>query len=127
MPRIEHIAIWCKDLEVMKNFYVEYFQGTAGKKYHNPKKGFTSYFLFFENGSRLELMHREDIHEKVSTNSFGWAHLAFSEGSKKTVDQLTSSLQGDGFEVMGQPRTTGDGYYESTVLDPEGNQVEITA
>jgi lactoylglutathione lyase len=24
------------------------------------------------------------------------------------------------------PRTTGDGYYEAVVLDPDGNRVELT-
>jgi lactoylglutathione lyase len=29
--------------------------------------------------------------------------------------------------VVGAPRKTGDGYYESVVLDPDGNVVQIAA
>jgi lactoylglutathione lyase len=29
--------------------------------------------------------------------------------------------------VLDGPRRTGDGYYESVVLDPDGNRVEIAA
>jgi len=27
--------------------------------------------------------------------------------------------------VVGEPRYTGDGYYESCILDPDGNRIEI--
>jgi lactoylglutathione lyase len=53
-------------------------------------------------------------------------HLAFSTGSKEKVDALTERLRNDGFEIIGAPRTTGDGYYESVILDPENNIIEIT-
>jgi lactoylglutathione lyase len=29
--------------------------------------------------------------------------------------------------VVDGPRVTGDGYYEASVLDPEGNRVELMA
>ena len=48
-------------------------------------------------------------------------------GSEEEVDRLTAELSDAGYEVVSGPRTTGDGYYESCVLGPEGNQVEITA
>lgn len=126
MPKIEHVALWCCDLERMKDFYLQYFADTAGAKYENQKKGFTSYFLSFEDGSRLELMRRNDIDQAISSEKLGWAHLAFSVGTKAAVDQVTAKLAAAGYEVTGKPRTTGDGYYESVVLDPEGNQIEIT-
>ena len=56
----------------------------------------------------------------------GFAHLSFSVGSKEDVDRLTQKMSDDGIQIVGQPRTTGDGYYESVVLDPEGNRVEVT-
>jgi len=56
----------------------------------------------------------------------GLIHFAISTGSKQTVDHLTEQLRADGYEIVGEPRTTGDGYYESVVLDPEGNRIEIT-
>ncbi|WP_343031404.1 hypothetical protein [Xanthovirga aplysinae] len=52
--------------------------------------------------------------------------MAISVGSKQKVDELTEVLRKDGYLVKGKPRITGDGYYESVVLDMEGNNVEIT-
>jgi lactoylglutathione lyase len=56
----------------------------------------------------------------------GLAHLAISVGSIQGVEELTGRLRKDGFEVVDGPRHTGDGYFESVVLDPDGNRIEIT-
>lgn len=126
--KIEHVAIWVKDLEGIRIFYERYFEAIAGEKYHNPKKNFTSYFLSFTSGSRLELMQQPDIISKFEKeNEFlGLTHLAISVGSKDKVNDLTAQIKKDGYTIIGEPRTTGDGYYESVVLDPEGNRIEIT-
>ncbi|APD05999.1 lactoylglutathione lyase [Flavobacteriaceae bacterium UJ101] len=127
--KIEHIAIWVEDLEKMKSFYQFYFQGQSNKIYHNPKKKFSSYFISFDGECRIELMHNPSILnlKKENRASFlGIVHFAISVGSKKQVDQLTQQLENDGYTVISQPRTTGDGYYESVVLDPENNPIEIT-
>ncbi len=127
--KIEHLALWVANLESMKSFYETYFGGKAGELYVNPRKQFHSYFITFEaTGSRLELMTRPDITPKNTDRGYdhGLAHFAVSVGSKTEVDQLTERLRTDGFIVAGEPRTTGDGYYESVVRDPEGNLVEIT-
>ncbi|MEM1325294.1 MAG: VOC family protein [Bacteroidota bacterium] len=126
---IEHLAIWVADLEGMRQFYECYFHAKAGDRYHNPTKGFTSYFLSFDSGTRLELMHRDDVpanQNEVTIQAIGLIHFAVSVGSKDKVDALTETLRKDGFVVEGEPRTTGDGYYESVVLDPEYNRIEIT-
>jgi lactoylglutathione lyase len=126
--RIEHLAIWVKDLENMKAFYCHYFNMKSGDLYVNEKKGFSSYFLSFETGARLELMHQGDILESEFGRDLliGINHLAISVGSKEKVDQLTEKLRVDGIRILGEPRTTGDGYYESVIGDPEGNLIEIT-
>lgn len=127
--KIEHIAFWVNDLETMKNFYKKYFNASGNDRYHNPDKNFTSYFLAFDSGCRLELMNKPDItlnDNDYNVQKIGITHLAFSTGSKKRVDELTETLRNDGFKVVGEPRTTGDGYYESVVLDPEQNIIEIT-
>ena len=126
--KIEHLAIWVNDLEGMKGFYETYFGAIAGNKYHNPSKKFTSYFLSFEDGPRLELMYRPDIVQKVSGlgEHIGISHFAVSVGSKEKVDALTEQMRDSGYKIIGEPRTTGDGYYESVVLDPENNIIEIT-
>ncbi|ULN60904.1 VOC family protein [Bacillus velezensis] len=124
--RIEHAAIWVKDLERMKEFYEKYFGAKANDLYHNEKKDFKSYFLSFDSGCRLELMKKGGIDEDPSQNMTGWAHLAFSTGSKERVNELTETFKNDGFQVVSGPRVTGDGYYESVIEDGEGNLIEIT-
>lgn len=124
--RIEHIAIWVSNLEKLREFYTTYFGASSNDKYHNERTGFTSYFLSFENSSRLEIMNRPDIAGSSPSVQFGYAHIAFSVGSKEKVLELTEQLRKDGYSVVGEPRTTGDGYFESVVKDPEGNLVEIT-
>jgi lactoylglutathione lyase len=124
---IEHIALWTRQLEEMKAFYQTYFGANASQKYTNPKTHFESYFLTFASGSRLELMHAPDVEDAPSAGcKAGYAHIAISVGSKEEVDRLTQRLEADGYRVVGSPRTTGDGYYESVVLDPDGNRLEIT-
>ena len=127
--KIEHIAIWTRELERLKDFYTQYFQANAGQKYHNPRTGFQSYFLTFSSGARLEIMHLPGLSVGLSATdqpAEGYAHLSFSVGSKELVDELTSRLRQDGYRVLDGPRLTGDGYYESQVADPDGNRLEIT-
>ncbi len=124
--KIEHMALYVTDLETMKKFYELYFSAKSNDKYHNPTTGLETYFLSFDEGSRLELMTRPDmVAQEKPLFRTGITHLAFSTGSKESVDKLTQRLKNDGYEIISGPRTTGDGYYESCVLDPEGNQIEI--
>lgn len=127
--KIEHIAIWVSDLELMKAFYEKYFQAKSNEFYHNQKRGFKSYFLEFEDGARLELMNLLGLNPNpgsFANPAVGFAHIAFSLGAKEAVDHLTERIRTDGYEVVSNPRTTGDGYYESAILDPENNIVELT-
>ncbi len=127
MIRLEHIAIWVADLEKMRNFYCEYFQAAASAKYINPKTKFESYFLSFARGGRLEIMYRPDIAaDSDKQERTGLAHFSISTGSTSEVDSLTEKLRQNGYRVISGPRTTGDGYYESMILDPENNRLELT-
>lgn len=125
--RIEHIAVWVNDLELMKLFYIKYFNGVSNDKYTNPAKKFESYFLVFNGGARLELMRKPELaNNENKSYSVGYTHIAFSVGSKENVIELTERLRNDGYGVYSEPRTTGDGYFESSIHDPEGNLIEIT-
>jgi len=127
--KIEHLAIWVDDLEAMRAFYLRYFKCISGEKYINQNKQYTSYFLSFgEGNTRLELMHKPDITTIAGQRglSKGLAHFSISAGSKEKVLELTELLRIDNYKVFSEPRTTGDGYFESVVLDPEGNYLEIT-
>jgi lactoylglutathione lyase len=128
--QIEHLALWVRDLEGMRDFYLKYFDTTSGEKYVNPAKQFTAYFILFgEDKTRLELMTRPDITFIDGKRGFnmGLAHFTISVGGKDQVNALTERLRKDNYTIFGEPRTTGDGYYESVVLDPEGNILEISA
>jgi len=125
--RIEHIAMYVNDLEDARDFFVKYLGGHSNDGYHNKNTGFRSYFISFEDGARLELMNKPGVAETDSSREHtGYAHIAFSVGSRERVDELTEILRGAGYEVKSGPRTTGDGYYESCIAAIEGNIIEIT-
>ncbi|MDE6034490.1 MAG: VOC family protein [Ruminococcus sp.] len=124
--KIEHVAMYVRDLEMAKNFFVKYFNAVPNNIYHNKKTDFRSYFLSFDEGTRLEIMNKPQLDNIKDTNRIGYAHIAFSLGSAENVDCLTAELKADGYTVISEPRTTGDGYYESCIVDLEGNQIELT-
>jgi len=124
---IEHIAMYVNDLENAKAFFGKYFNAVSNEGYHNSTTDFRSYFLTFEDGARLEIMNRpgmSDVEKDLART--GYVHIAFSLGSKESVDELTERLKSDGYEIVSGPRTTGDGYYESCVVGLEGNLIELT-
>lgn len=127
--KIEHVAIWTTDLEKLRSFYETYFSAACGPKYHNMATRFESYFLSFQDGARLEIMSNPDVDkncDKVEACG-GYAHFAFSLPSPEAVNRLTETMRNQGIPIVSGPRYTGDGYYESCVLDPDGNRIELVA
>lgn len=127
--KIDHLAIWTNRLEELKAFYMRFFNAVPNERYHNPTKKFNSYFLSFADGARLELMEMPGIppnNNDVMQQSLGLIHFAISIGSKEKVDAFTEEIRVAGIPIVGEPRWTGDGYYESVVLDPDNNRIEIT-
>jgi len=127
--RIGHLAIWVRDLEKMRSFYCDFFDLESSDLYHNPRKKFSSYFLSFPKGARLELMHREENISDLSaslSDRIGLAHFAIALGNQSDVLAFTAKAKKEGIKVPGEPRTTGDGYFESVIEDPEGNWIELT-
>ncbi len=124
--KITHVAVYTTDLERSRDYYVKYFGGKSNSMYKNTK-GFSSYFLTFEGGANLEIMHHTELEQRsVMDKVNGWSHIAFSVGDSETVRNLTERIVSDGYELYSPPRVTGDGYFESCVADPDGNRVEIT-
>lgn len=121
--RINHIGLYVSDLEAAKTFFTTYFGAKSGAMYHNPRKGFKSYMLEFDGGSRLELMTRQGIDGR---QALGDCHISISVGSRSEVDAMAHRLQTDGYELLDGPRTTGDGYYECCISGIDGNLIEIT-
>lgn len=125
--KIEHIAMYVNDLEGAKVFFAKYFGAVPSDGYHNPITDFRSYFLSFSDGARLEIMTRPGLDDtEKSPLRTGYAHIAFSVGSKERVGELTRELNADGYEIVSKPRVTGDGYYESCIIGFEDNLIEIT-
>jgi lactoylglutathione lyase len=130
MSRIEHVALWVRDLDSVCDFYARYLGAKVGSRYENPAKGFASRFLVFEAGARIEVMtttSMSPVELEHGAHRMGLTHLALAVGSESEVDRLTNRLRADGHAVLEGPRRTGDGYYETVVLDPEGNRVDLTA
>lgn len=128
--KIDHIAIWTTNLEGLCNFYIRYFDASSSEIYYNHSKEFRSYFLTFDGECRIEIMEMPRIpasKNDIIKQYLGLIHFAINLGSKDRVNQLTEILRKDGFKVIGEPRTTGDGNYESIILDPDGNRVELMA
>jgi lactoylglutathione lyase len=128
---LEHVAIWTNQLEILKEYYVKYFQGNSNEKYINSNTGFNSYFLRFASGARLELMSMPTIpanqNDTIQKQHLGLIHLAFGVDTIKEVEEKAIQLQADGFSILSGPRKTGDGYYEFETLDPDNNRIEVTA
>jgi lactoylglutathione lyase len=125
---IAHVALWTSRIEVLVDFYARFFGASPGAPYRSATRPFESRFLSFGDGARLELMRLPALAPPAGPDPrVGLAHVAISVGSPEAVDRLTEALRAAGHEVRSGPRRTGDGYYESVVLDPDGNVVEITA
>lgn len=124
---IDHIAIWTNNLERLKDFYSKFFGCKTSDRYDNTKKQFSSYFLSFDDGARIEIMQRIDVTETLDKEMIGLAHFAIGVGTTEQVDLLTKKMEAAGATVYSYPRLTGDGYYESVILDPDNNKIEITA
>lgn len=126
--KIEHIAVYVKNLETVKNFYEKYFDAKSNSKYTNQKTKLETYFLSFEDGARLEIMHRPNLSD-VGNDMFrtGLIHISFKLGTREAVDSLVEKFEKDSMKIVSYPRVSGDGYYEACVADPEGNFVELLA
>ena len=126
--KIDHIALYCIDLEAMREFWMKHFSCTSNEQYHNTRTGLKTYILTFPEGSaRLEIMQRPEVTEPLTeVYRAGYIHMSVAVGSKEVVDGKTKELQSDGYECLSGPRTTGDGYYESCIAGPEGILIEIT-
>ncbi|MBK7132002.1 MAG: VOC family protein [Bacteroidales bacterium] len=128
---LDHVALWTNQLEILKGYYVKYFNGRANKKYINKKTGFESYFISFDSGSRLEIMQKpgipENLNDRVVNQHLGLIHLSFGVENMELVNLKSEEMAKAGFRILRGPRKTGDGYYEFETLDPDNNRIEVAA
>ncbi len=129
MIKLDHIAIWADDIEKIKEYYIRFFDAESNNKYINPNTGFSSYFLSFGDGSRIEVMHRADIpdnaNDVIERQYKGYIHISFVVDTKADVDAKAKQLADAGYPILRGPRVTGDGYYEFETIDPENNRLEV--
>ena len=94
MMKLDHVALYVKDLETVRTFFMRYFNAVSNEMYHNPKTGLKTYFLSFPDGGRLEIMSRPDVVACDDGNlRTGYAHVSFSTERKEEVDRLTEILR----------------------------------
>ena len=127
---LEHVAIWTSRLELLKDYYCKFFGAMSNEKYTNERKQFSSYFLSFASGARLELMSMTGVppntNDTIKAQYEGIIHLAFGVDSIEEVENKAKELAAAGFSILSGPRKTGDGYYEFETLDPDNNRLEVT-
>ncbi len=123
---IHHVSLCTTNMERMVNFYKKYFGALEYSTYHNPKTGLRTSFMQFDKGALLEISTRPGYSHRAADHSIGYTHLSLDAGDEDGVNFVTGRLRADGYTVVGDPRLDGAGYYESTVLDPDGNWIEIT-
>lgn len=126
--KIKHIALWCTDIEVSREFYISYFNATSTVKVVDPNNGFQSYFLIFDNDVRVELMFKPTVQPRltrVEDEHIGFARLSFQLESQDAVDVLVEQLKTDGYRIISHPRKSKEGIYSSVIIDPDGNRIEI--
>ena len=124
---IEHLALWTEDIERLKQFYEQYLGAQAGELYRSRNQPLLSYFLTFGGGARLEIMTSPQLEARQSGRRVGLAHFALRVGSRELVNQFVERLRQEKVEIAGEPRLTGDCYYEAIILDPDGNSIELIA
>jgi lactoylglutathione lyase len=128
--KIDYIAIWIENLELLKDYYVTYLDGIPGEKYTNINRQFQSYFIAFTSGTRLEIMTMpnipDNVNDTINRQHKGIIHLAFGVDSIMEVDEKARQLKSNGFKILNGPRKTGDGYYGFETLEPDNNRLEVT-
>jgi lactoylglutathione lyase len=127
--RVEHVAVWTRDLDRSRAFYERWFAARAGDRYESRRQhGFASHFVALPGGgARLELMQLPALADAAPAPAVGWAHVAIAVGTRADVEALAARMRDAGVRVLSGPRETGDGYFEAAVEDPDGNVVEVMA
>ncbi|HDX8893061.1 TPA: VOC family protein [Klebsiella oxytoca] len=126
--KIAHIALWTRQLEQQARFWVAFFDGEINEKYcSQTNPGFEYFFVRIGDDIAIELMTKPGLTALTADNNHtGWVHLAITVGGAENVDRLAKRAAEQDI-LVSAPRTTGDGYYEAVIKDPDGNLIEIVA
>lgn len=122
--KLHHIATDFR-LEELKSSMSASSEEKATKNISIPRKDSSPILSLFGEGTDLELMSRTDVQNTpIEENRVGLTHFAFTFPSQEEVLRFTEQMRSEGYTIAGEPRTSGDGYFESVVLDPDGNRIE---
>ena len=124
--KIAYVSMYVNNLDEMKDFFVKYFKATVNDKYENFQTGYTYCYLKFDEGSRLSLVSGPNVVDRPKEIFKGLNRFAIAVNSKEEVQTITDQLANDGYQIVNGFRMNGYGEYESRILDPEGNEIEIT-
>jgi catechol 2,3-dioxygenase-like lactoylglutathione lyase family enzyme len=118
MPSIEHVAIFTHEIDVLKDFYVEYFAMRV--VLDNTGAPVRGYFLADSRGVVLELIERPAEVAAVSTRYV--VHIAF------WVDDYAAAkerLSAGGFSFEADTEVLTEGFRTGFFADPAGNRTQI--
>ena len=121
--KLHHIGFWTKDIEKQIAFYQKYFDGQV--LFRHQSGDFCSAFVRICGSVNLELMTRSALNERVPEERVGYSHFSIEVDSKEEVDRLTDLFIADNVTLEKNKEQYDDGFYESAVIDPDGNLVEI--
>lgn len=126
--KIAHVALWTRNLTAQQAFWREMFGGVSNTLYVSKNRpGFQSFFISLPDGPSIELMTLPDLGDGPCGQELtGWAHIAINVGTKQDVDAMAGRASELNI-LVSPPRTTGDGFYEAVIRDPEGNLIELVA
>lgn len=121
--KLQHIAFWTNDIGRAIRFYQQHFQGKV--LFSHTDGDFSCTFISICNSVRLELMHKPGLPEEQLGDRVGYSHLSLDVGSRTEVNRLTDYFLTQGVPLEKCKVQYDDGYYESSVFDPDGNIIEL--
>ncbi len=125
--KIAHFALWTQQLDVEARFWVDFFAASINENTLARPTRLCLLFCYYRRRGGDRADDQAGLQQACADNNHtGWAHLALSVGGAEQVDAIAQRAGAAGI-LISPPRTTGDGYYEAVIADPDGNLIEIVA
>ena len=121
--RLHHVAFWTRRIDVLEDFYARHLGGKV--LFRHAIGNFRCTFMSLDDSVKIELMSRTELGDPDLTERIGYSHLSLEVDSKARVDQLTETFRAAGIPIEKDKEQYDDGFYESSIRDPDGNVIEI--
>ena len=115
---IEHIGIFSKDSEALKNWYADLFGWT--QVYANEEK--KTYFLKADDGMMIEFCKSGDDGGILGDKVTGIRHIAISVDD---FDAAVAKVNAAGVEIVTEPALSASGVGTMFFRDPDGNVLHL--